>query len=127
MKLRVLFAEDDPFIRRVVQIALTRDGFEVEIVENGALALARLEACAFDAVVLDGMMPEVDGLEACRRIRAHATLASLPVVILSARSQNTDEAAALAVGATAYIKKPFDATTLGAELRAILLGAAHPC
>ena len=123
---RVLFAEDDPFIRRVVQIALTRAGFDIVIVEDGAQALAQLALQRFDAIVLDGMMPELDGLEACRRIRADARNDSMPVVILSARSQNTDEVSAHAAGATAYIKKPFDATTLGAELRAIL-EAPQPC
>lgn len=124
---RILFAEDDPFIRRVVQIALTRAGFDIVIVGDGALALAQMELQTFDAIVLDGMMPELDGLEACRRIRADARNDSMPVIILSARSQNTDEVSANAAGATAYIKKPFDATTLGAELRAILERSALKC
>jgi DNA-binding response OmpR family regulator len=121
--MKLLLAEDDVFIRRVAEVALRRDGFVVVSVADGAEALAALRHDAYDLVVLDGMMPNMDGLTACRTIRAEPAFARMPVVILSARSQNTDEASALEAGATAYIKKPFDAYALGTRLREI--AAAH--
>jgi DNA-binding response OmpR family regulator len=120
LTMKLLLAEDDVFIRRVAEVALQRDGFVVVAVTDGAQALASLLTGVFDLVVLDGMMPNMDGLSACRRIREDAALAGLPIVILGARSQNTDEASALAAGATAYIRKPFDAYALGARLREVV-------
>jgi two-component system response regulator MprA len=117
--MKLLLAEDDLFIRRVAEVALRRDGFTVVTVADGAQALEALRREPFDLVVLDGMMPNIDGLTACRTIRSEAALAAMPIVILSARSQNTDEASALEAGATAYIKKPFDAYALGTRLREI--------
>lgn len=120
MPVRILFAEDDPSIRLVAQVALRRAGFVVTAVEDGEAAVRAVRQQPFDLVILDGMMPKLDGLSACRRIREDEATRDLPIVILSARSQNTDEASALAAGATAYIKKPFDAITLGDRLREIL-------
>ena len=120
----VLFAEDDPHIRRVSEIALRRAGFEVVCVSDGAEALQMLEDRLFDLVLLDGMMPKIDGLEVCRRIKADPRMARVPVVLLSARSQGADEAAGRAAGAAGYIRKPFDALTLGRELLRICDGAA---
>lgn len=120
----VLFAEDDPHIRRVSEIALRRAGFEVVCVSDGAEALQMLEDRLFDLVLLDGMMPKIDGLEVCRRIKADPRTARVPVVLLSARSQGADEAAGRAAGAAGYIRKPFDALALGRELLRICDGAA---
>jgi two-component system phosphate regulon response regulator PhoB len=118
--MKVLLAEDDPNIRRVAQVALARAGFVVSVVGDGIEALQLLEDELPDLIVLDGMMPKMDGLDACRRIKANPRTANIPVIILSARSQNADEHAARDVGAIAYIKKPFNALTLGAEVRALL-------
>ena len=118
--LHVLLAEDDPCIRRVATVALTRAGFTVCAVGDGAEALQVLEDALPDLVILDGMMPKLDGLEACRYIRANPRTARLPIIVLSARSQNADEDAARVAGADAFIRKPFDALTLGAQVREIL-------
>jgi CheY-like chemotaxis protein len=115
----VLIAEDDPFIRRVSEIALRRDGFSVCAVGDGTEALQLLEDSLFDLVILDGLMPKMDGLEVCRRLRANPRTSAIPVIILSARSQHTDEEAGRAAGATGYIKKPFDALALGRQVRRI--------
>ena len=117
--LRLLLADDDPYIRRVAEISLRRDGFAVSVAADGLEALRALTEQEFDLVVLDGIMPGLDGLEACRRIRMDSRTSHLPVVILSARSQQTDETAAAAVGATGYILKPFNALTLGAQVRKV--------
>ena len=116
----VLLAEDDPHIRRVTVVALERCGFSVQAVADGAEALQLLEDDLPDVVILDGMMPKLDGVETCRRIRSDPRLSRLVVIMLSARSQDVDEAAGLRAGADAYIKKPFDALTLGAQVRDIL-------
>ena len=119
---RAILAEDDPFIRHVSTVALERRGFAVTAVSDGAQVLQLLEDGLPDVVILDGMMPHMDGLEACRRIRANARTSRVPVILVSARSQDTDEEAARQAGATAYIRKPFDALTLGAQVRGILNG-----
>jgi len=120
----ILLAEDDPHIRRVSEVALRRDGFEVFAVADGTEALQMLEDRLFDLVVLDGMMPNLDGLEVCRRIRANPRTAHLPVIMLSARTQASDEAAGEAAGANGYIRKPFDALSLGRQIRTICGSAA---
>ena len=113
----LLLAEDDPHIRRVVEVTLRRQGFEVTAVEDGAQALQTLETRLFDLIVVDGMMPNVDGLEVCRRVKADVRTASIPIVMLSARTSLTDENEVRAAGACAFIRKPFNAQTLGDELR----------
>jgi two-component system phosphate regulon response regulator PhoB len=115
----ILLAEDDPHIRRVSEIALRRDGFEVTSVGDGTEALQLLEDRLFDLVLLDGMMPKLDGLEVCRRIKENPRTAAVPVIMLSARTQPLDEAAGRAAGAIGYIRKPFDALTLGRQVRDI--------
>ena len=120
----ILLAEDDPHIRRVSEIALRRDGFSVMAVTDGTEVLQLLEDRLFDLVVLDGMMPNLDGLETCRRIKANPRTRHIPVVMLSARTQTTDEVASRAAGAVGYIRKPFDALGLGNELRRLCAGPA---
>lgn len=120
----ILLAEDDPHIRRVSEVALRRDGFDVLAVTDGTEALQMLEDRLFDLVVLDGMMPNLDGLEVCRRIRCDPRTSHLPVIMLSARTQASDEAAGEAAGATGYIRKPFDALSLGRQIRAICADVA---
>lgn len=115
----ILLAEDDPHIRRVCEICLRREGFDVTPVSDGSEALQVLEDRLFDLIVLDGMMPAVDGLEACRRIKADPRTAAVPVILLSARTQASDVQAGEQAGATGYIRKPFDALTLGKEIRRI--------
>ena len=118
--MKLLLAEDDVFIRRVAEVALRRDGFTVVAVADGARAVEALHREPFDLVVLGGMMPDTDGPTACRTIRQQPALASLPVVILTARSGTTAEESALESGATAYIKRRFDAYALGSRLREIV-------
>lgn len=115
--LSILLAEDDPHIRRVAEVALRREGFTVTSVGDGPEALEAVAAQRFDLVLLDGMMPTLDGLEVCRRIKADPRTAALQVVMLSARTQASDEIAGAEAGAIGYIRKPFDALSLGREIR----------
>lgn len=119
----VLLAEDDPAVRRIAEILLAREGFDVSVVSDGAEALRHLEISLCDIVILDGLMPKMDGLEACRRMKANPRTAGIPVIIVSARSQHADEDAGRAAGAAGYIRKPFDAQTLGGQVRTICGGA----
>lgn len=118
----VLLAEDDPAIRRIAEIALRREGFLVHSVGDGAEALQYLEESLFDLVILDGVMPNLGGLEACRRMKANPRTRRIPVIILSARSQGGDEEAGREAGAVGYIRKPFDATLLGRRVRTLCRG-----
>jgi two-component system, OmpR family, phosphate regulon response regulator PhoB len=122
----VLIAEDDPYIRRVAEVALRREGFAVTAVADGTEALQLLEDRLFDLVILDGMMPNLDGLDVCQRIKANAKTAAVPVVMLSARSQAGDQEASRAAGAVGYIRKPFDALRLGQQVRDLCEGTGAP-
>ncbi len=107
-KERVLIAEDEPNIAAALEFLLTRAGFEVEMAMDGASALAALERSAPPALlVLDVMLPHVNGFEVLKRIRADARLAGLPVLVLTAKGQQADRRTAEAVGATAFLTKPF--------------------
>ncbi|HEY3382054.1 MAG TPA: response regulator [Vicinamibacterales bacterium] len=115
----ILLAEDDPFIRRVSEVSLKRSGFAVRSVGDGSEALQLLEDGLVDLVILDGLMPKMDGLEACRRLKANPRTSDIPVIMLSARTQASDQDEGFAAGAAGYIKKPFDALTLGQQVRDI--------
>jgi CheY-like chemotaxis protein len=119
--MRVLCADDEEDIRTILQLALSLDPeLEVELVDSGEAALARTRVQKFDAILLDGMMPGLDGYETCRRLKADPATAHVPVVFLTAKTQRTEVEHALAIGAVACLMKPFDPMTLAAELRAAL-------
>lgn len=120
MSLRLVLAEDDPDIQLVARLALKKAGFEVRIVGSGRAALDAVAADPPDLVLLDWMMPEMDGPEACRRLKADPATAAIPVIFLSARSQAAEVQRGLALGAAGYITKPFDALRIGDEVRRIL-------
>ena len=117
----VLIADDEARIRDVVQFALEREGFRVTATEDGTVALRELaKADAVDLVVLDVMMPGADGLEVCRRIRADERHARVPILFLSARSEEIDRVLGLELGGDDYLTKPFSPRELVARVRAIL-------
>ncbi len=115
---RILVVEDDGAVRRAVERALTFEGYTVTTARDGAEALAVVLNDQVDAIVLDVMMPIVDGLEACRRIRARGD--TTPILILTARTEVTDRVAGLDAGADDYLVKPFALEELLARLRALL-------
>lgn len=120
MPLRVLLAEDDPDIQRVARLALRRANFDVAVVHNGVEALAWIGTHGADVILLDWVMPELDGLETCTRLKADPATRDIPVIFMTAKSQETDIRRGLELGATGYITKPFDALLLGAQVRALL-------
>jgi two-component system alkaline phosphatase synthesis response regulator PhoP len=120
MSLKVLLAEDDPDIQLVARLALRRAGFAVTVVNNGADAIEAVRRAPPDVILLDWMMPELDGLETCRQLKADRSTVSIPVIFLTAKSQEADIQRGLGLGAAGYITKPFDALTLGEQVRALL-------
>jgi DNA-binding response OmpR family regulator len=120
---RILVVDDDPTVSEVVARYLERDGYVVETASNGRRALDRALTEPPDLVVLDLMLPGMDGLEVCRRLRA---LAPVPVIILTARGQESDRIIGLELGADDYVAKPFSAKELVARVRAVLRRAKGP-
>ncbi|MCL4313047.1 MAG: response regulator transcription factor [Actinobacteria bacterium] len=118
MPMRVLVVDDDPAVRRSLERALKLEGYEVELAEGGRQALNVLMDHSPDAVVLDLMMPEIDGLEVCRRLRAAGDWT--PILILTARDAVDDRVSGLDAGADDYLVKPFALAELLARLRALL-------
>ena len=116
--MRVLVVDDEPAVREALDRALRLEGYEVEQAADGAEALAALGRSPADAVVLDVLMPRVDGLETCRRLRADGL--DVPVLMLTARDDVPDRVAGLDAGADDYLVKPFDLEELLARLRALL-------
>jgi two-component system response regulator MtrA len=114
---RVLFVEDDSSIREAASLGLRRSGLKVETAADGAEALARFRAKPCDVVVLDVMLPQLDGLEVCRQIRRSSRI---PIVMLSARTDTVDVVVGLELGADDYVTKPFEMAELVARIRAVL-------
>jgi CheY-like chemotaxis protein len=104
---RVLVVDDDPLILEVLKTVLDLEEFDVVTAADGEAGLESLQQRRPDVVVCDVMMPGLDGLEVCRRIKADSTTADLPVVLLTARDREEDRAAGEAAGCDAYLTKPF--------------------
>jgi two-component system, OmpR family, response regulator MprA len=114
----ILVVDDEPAVRRALERALRLDSYEVELAEDGEQALDRLSEHPADAVVLDVMMPGIDGIEVCRRMRAAGD--RTPILMLTARDAIDDRVTGLDVGADDYLVKPFALRELQARLRALL-------
>jgi len=120
---RVLIIEDDPNVAEVVGRYLSREGYEVEIASDGVTGLERALEDPPELVVLDLMLPNLGGLEVCRRIRATAPV---PVIILTALGEETDRIVGLELGADDYVAKPFSPRELTARVKAVLRRATGP-
>jgi len=114
---RILLIEDDTRLAEMVRDYLGRAGYRVERAETGASGLALQMREPFDGIVLDLMLPDMDGLDVCRKIRERA---SLPILMLTARGDTMDRIIGLEIGADDYLPKPFEPRELLARLRAIL-------
>lgn len=118
----VLFVEDDDVIREATQLALERDGFVVTAMPDGLKGLEAFRADRPDIALLDVMVPGLDGVSLCRRIRDESTV---PVIMLSARADSIDVVLGLEAGADDYVTKPFDGAVLVARIRAVLRRFGH--
>src|SRR3954453_19575196 len=114
---RILLVDDEQPIQTLLSFPLQRDGYEVVQAADGRDALARFSEQAFDLVVLDVMMPRMDGLEVCRRLRARS---SVPIIMLTAKSEEIDKVLGLELGADDYITKPFSMREFRSRVKAAL-------
>lgn len=120
---RVLVVDDEPNIRELVQVALKFHGCAVSTAVDGKDALRQIIAVQPDLVVLDVMLPDIDGFEVCRRIRAAGN--EVPVIFLTARDTSSDTVTGLAIGGDDYVTKPFSVEALVARVRAVLRRASR--
>ncbi|WP_324669775.1 response regulator transcription factor [Geochorda subterranea] len=114
---RVLIVDDEPSIVELVRFTLEKEGFQCDVASDGPKALEMVERTKPDLVVLDLMLPGLDGLEVCRRIRQRA---SVPIVMLTAKASEVDKVVGLELGADDYVTKPFSPRELVARIRAVL-------
>ena len=125
MTTRILIVEDDPDIAQLVARYLDKAGFVTELAGSGNEALAAIAVKAPDLLVLDVMLPQVDGFEVCRRVRANETTASIPIIMLTARAEESERIVGLELGADDYLAKPFSPNELVARVRALLRRATR--
>jgi DNA-binding response OmpR family regulator len=114
---RILLVDDEQSIQTLLSYPLRKDGYEVVQATDGRQALLRFGEQQFDLVVLDLMLPNVDGLEVCRRLRSHS---SVPIIMLTARSEEIDKVVGLELGADDYITKPFSMREFRSRIKAVL-------
>jgi DNA-binding response OmpR family regulator len=120
---RILLADDEQAIQTLLSYPLQKDGYEVVRASDGREALARFAEQPFDLVVLDVMMPSMDGLEVCRRLRARS---SVPIIMLTAKAEEIDTVLGLELGADDYITKPFSMREFRSRVKAALRRAGMP-
>ena len=120
MKTHILIVEDDDALRRLLTYALEREGYQTLGAARGDEALEMVEDECPDLLILDWMVPGVSGLELCRRLRRRKTTQTIPVLMLTARSDESDRVRGLETGADDYVSKPFSMAELVARVRALL-------
>lgn len=118
--MKVLLAEDEPDIQLITRLALEDAGHEVVAVEDGLLALERVAQEHFDVVLLDVMMPRMDGFTVCEQIQANPLTRHMPVIFLTAKVQESDLDHVMRQGARGYIIKPFDVFRLADRIVALM-------
>ena len=120
MKIHVLIAEDEAAVCELLRYNLEREGYNVSVANDGEEALLIIEENTPDLLLLDWMLPAVPGIEICRRVRNRASTKNLPIIMLTARAEETDRIRGLDTGADDYITKPFSTVELMARIRAVL-------
>lgn len=124
--MRILIAEDDPDIADLVAHYLQKSGWETHVATSGDKALAYARAHHVDLVILDLMLPGMDGLDICRALRADRAKASIPIIMLTAKADEGARVAGLEIGADDYISKPFSPNELVARIRALMRRSHRP-
>ena len=126
MAKKILVIEDEKDIRDLLQHYLKREGYDVHGAEDGDSGLRRLTKERYDLVLLDLMLPRMDGLEVCRVLRSQAQTADLPVIMLTAKGEETDRIVGLELGADDYITKPFSPREVVARVKAVFRRIEKP-
>lgn len=117
---KILIVEDEQDILQLVKLYLEKEGYRTIVAATGAEGLKQVAAEKPDLIVLDLMLPELDGLEVCKRLRSQPDTATLPIIMLTAKAEETDTIIGLELGADDYVTKPFSPKTLVARVKAIL-------
>jgi two-component system alkaline phosphatase synthesis response regulator PhoP len=120
MTKKILIVEDEGDIIKLLKYNLEKEGFKVNYATDGGVAIAEIRRDEPDLVILDLMLPGLDGLEVCRQLRRHDKFSQIPVLILSARSEEADRVVGLELGADDYVTKPFSMREVVARVRALL-------
>ncbi|MFH1238827.1 MAG: response regulator [bacterium] len=120
MKQKILAIDDEALILDLVKIALETEGYDVITAERGSVGLEKAFAEKVDLILLDFMMPDISGFEACRRLKTNPTTSNIPIVVLTGRVSEDDIKKIMDTGAVDYITKPFDPLQLGDKVKAIL-------
>jgi DNA-binding response OmpR family regulator len=120
MTKRVLVVDDEPNIVMSLRFLMEREGFAVEVASTGRAAVAALDRAPADLVLLDVMIPELDGFEVCQRIRARPAWRGTKIVMLTAKGRDVEQDKGLALGADAYVTKPFSTRELVAKVKKML-------
>jgi two-component system phosphate regulon response regulator PhoB len=120
MKARILIVEDEEALTLLLRYNLEAEGYEVETVARGDEADLRLREAAPDLIILDWMLPGVSGIELCRRLRSRPETRQLPIIMLTARGEESERVRGLATGADDYVVKPFSVPELNARVHALL-------
>jgi two-component system alkaline phosphatase synthesis response regulator PhoP len=119
----ILVVDDEEDILELVKYNLKKEGFDVHCAENGLQALEMAKGSIPDVIVMDIMMPEMDGIEASKRLREHSKLRAIPILMLTARSDESDQVQGLDAGADIYLTKPISIPVLSSQIKALLRGA----
>ncbi|MBF0505729.1 MAG: response regulator transcription factor [Nitrospirae bacterium] len=121
----ILVIDDEVDIVELVSYNLKKEGFAVDVAYDGEAALKKVRSCPYDLIVLDLMLPGIQGLELCRMIRNDSSIADTPIVMLTAKGEEVDKVLGLEIGADDYMIKPFSPRELVARVKAILRRAEH--
>ena len=116
----VLIVEDEEALATLLEYNLGKEGFEITIASDGEEGLLRVEERSPDVIILDWMLPKVSGIEVCRRLRSKPETRNVPIIMLTARSEESDRVRGLEMGADDYLTKPFSTAELIARVRAVL-------
>ncbi len=125
-KERILIVEDEPALTEVLSYNLQREGYEVVVCREGREGLRRAQALLPDLLILDLMLPGISGLDICRELRNATSTASIPILMLTAKAEETDQVIGFAVGADDYVTKPFSVKVLMQRVKVLLRRATNP-
>lgn len=120
MAKKILLVEDDPSVLRAISFILEKEGYQVLTAVNGLEGLRKVKEEKPDLLILDVMLPGLDGFEVCHRLRAETQTAQLPILMLSAKGQAADKATGLQVGANEYLTKPVERSVLLSTIETLL-------